>query len=186
MRVLAMATVAIGYHLIRGFGHAIYETFAVSCVAVLAGHAAALLVRFLRRGNGSHALIAALVAIAVLGTGIALALVLPHRSGPLAFVRVDELRHHRGEEVKLHGVVEAIERTAVGDEAVTRIHLGENGAQVVVEARGPLPDTLRERAEMVARGRLDGDVFVATEVLAKCPDTYQTPDGPVPAARFRN
>jgi cytochrome c-type biogenesis protein CcmE len=184
VRLIVMASVAISYDLTRGFGHSIYETFAMSCVAVIAGHAASTLLRFLRgdpKMKGAHTLAATLVLIAVLGTGILLALAQPH--GPLAFVRVDELRHHRGEEVKLHGIVQAIERTS-GD--VTRIHLGENGAEVVVEARGPLPDTLRERAEMVARGRLEKDVFVATEVLAKCPDTYQTPDGPVPAARFRN
>jgi cytochrome c-type biogenesis protein CcmE len=184
VRLIVMAGVALSYALTRGFGHSIYETFAMSCVAVIAGHAASLVVRFLRRDpkvEGAYAVAAALVLIAVLGAGIVLALARPR--GPLAFVRVDELRHHRGEEVKLHGIAQTIERTS-GD--VTRIHLTENGAEVLVEVRGPLPDTLRERAELVAHGRLDGDVFVATEVLAKCPDTYQTPDGPVPAARFRN
>jgi cytochrome c-type biogenesis protein CcmE len=188
VRVLVMTAVAVGYYLTRGFGHSIYETFAMSCVAVAGGHAASLVVRFLRRDPkvaSSHALAAAVVCIAVLGAGIALAVTRPHRGGPLPFVRVDELRDHRGDEVKLHGIVQRMERKVDGDDVVTRIHLAENGVEVVVEAHGPLPDTLRERAEMVARGTLDGDIFVATEVMAKCPDSYQTPDGPVPAARFR-
>ncbi len=37
----------------------------------------------------------------------------------------------------------------------------------------PLPDAFRDRSEVIARGRLDGKVFAAVEVLAKCPSKFK-------------
>ena len=51
-----------------------------------------------------------------------------------------------------------------------------------------MPDTFADRAELIATGRLvkrDGYVFEATDVIAKCPSTYNTKDGPKPASMFR-
>src|SRR5262245_11760837 len=56
--------------------------------------------------------------------------------------------------------------------------LEEKGTQLPVRYSGPRPDTLKDRAEVVARGRLvrDGDGWVldAHEVLAKCPSRYDS------------
>jgi len=41
---------------------------------------------------------------------------------------------------------------------------------------GILPDLFREGQSVIARGRIDGDVFVAEEVLAKHDETYMPPE----------
>jgi cytochrome c-type biogenesis protein CcmE len=61
--------------------------------------------------------------------------------------------------------------------------------RVAARIAGPVPDTFQDRAEVVATGTLthgnDGYLFDATDVMAKCPSTYQTASGPQPAAKFR-
>ncbi len=48
------------------------------------------------------------------------------------------------------------------------------GAALPVRLRGvELPDLFRDGAEVVVEGRLEGDRFVATQVLAKCPSKYE-------------
>ncbi|HEU4611201.1 MAG TPA: cytochrome c maturation protein CcmE [Kofleriaceae bacterium] len=42
----------------------------------------------------------------------------------------------------------------------------------------------RDRAEVVATGQWHGEVFVATELMAKCPDTYEPPKAR-PDTRYR-
>lgn len=105
-------------------------------------------------------------------------------AGPIQYRRVDEVMadpaRYRGRELKLHGYAERVQRGAV-----TEIVLAERGQRVTVRVKGSVPDTLAERAEVVARGELTDDGFVATEVMAKCPSTYNTAQGPKPAAQFR-
>jgi cytochrome c-type biogenesis protein CcmE len=51
----------------------------------------------------------------------------------------------------------------------------------IIEVRyaGVVPDTFKDRAEVVVKGTLDGDRFQASEISAKCPSKYQArPDGP--------
>lgn len=48
--------------------------------------------------------------------------------------------------------------------------------EVVVHTDRSLPDTFRDRSEVVARGTYDGRVFTATEVLAKCPSKFKAKD----------
>lgn len=45
-----------------------------------------------------------------------------------------------------------------------------------VRFSGILPDLFREGQSVIARGRLEGDVFVADEVLAKHDETYMPPE----------
>jgi len=53
------------------------------------------------------------------------------------------------------------------------------GKEVEVRYSGTVPDTFKDRAEIVAKGQLDGDRFDAREISAKCPSKYQArPDGP--------
>lgn len=51
----------------------------------------------------------------------------------------------------------------------------------VIEVRyaGTVPDTFKDRAEVVVKGTLDGNSFHASEISAKCPSKYSSrPDGP--------
>lgn len=48
---------------------------------------------------------------------------------------------------------------------------GQTELRVTTEA--PLPDTLKDESEVVARGYFDGANFAATEVLAKCPSKFK-------------
>ncbi len=54
------------------------------------------------------------------------------------------------------------------------------GALVEVSYAGTVPDTFKDRAEVVVKGRLiDAGHFTANEISAKCPSKYsQTLDGP--------
>ena len=45
-----------------------------------------------------------------------------------------------------------------------------------VRYAGILPDLFREGQSVIARGRIDGNVFVAEEVLAKHDETYMPPE----------
>lgn len=53
------------------------------------------------------------------------------------------------------------------------------GKQIEVLYSGTVPDTFKDRAEVVVKGKLDGNRFEASEISAKCPSKYQArPDGP--------
>ena len=45
--------------------------------------------------------------------------------------------------------------------------------EMTVHTEDPLPDTFKDRSEVVARGTYDGRSFEATEVLAKCPSKFK-------------
>ena len=55
----------------------------------------------------------------------------------------------------------------------TTFLISDGDSQVTITTDRPLPDTLVDDADVVARGRLEGDTFVATEVLAKCPSKFR-------------
>ena len=53
------------------------------------------------------------------------------------------------------------------------------GSQVEVRYSGTVPDTFKDRAEVVVKGTLADGRFEAREISAKCPSKYGTrPDGP--------
>lgn len=54
------------------------------------------------------------------------------------------------------------------------------GKELDVVYAGTVPDTFKDRAEVVVKGQLvDGNKFEAREISAKCPSKYQSrPDGP--------
>ena len=49
----------------------------------------------------------------------------------------------------------------------------DGSSEIRVLTDSVLPDTFRDRAEVVARGAFEGDVFVADQVLAKCPSKFK-------------
>ncbi|MDQ3751772.1 MAG: cytochrome c maturation protein CcmE [Actinomycetota bacterium] len=55
----------------------------------------------------------------------------------------------------------------------TSFAITDGSADVRVVTSEPLPDTFRDRSDVVARGRYDGSTFTASEVLAKCPSKFK-------------
>jgi cytochrome c-type biogenesis protein CcmE len=197
LRVVVGSAIAVAFFFTTGFG-SIVQTFAIGITVSLGGQAAVFAMRRLRGDTtigyvvlGGSALVAAAAAIFVVVIA----------KGPQEIVRfrtVDKLMEYPGGNVgpffKVHGFVEAgsIQRRVDAGETYTTFALEENGKRIAVEIRGPIPDTFRDGAEIVATGRLrrTGSVssdfmFAADEISAKCPSTYSTADGPRPATQFR-
>lgn len=196
LRVIVGATIAIVFFFTVGF-HSPVQLFAIGLVASLGSHAALIAVR---RISGDEKASFLILGACVLVAAAATVFVLIDRTNPevVRFRRVDQLMEYPGGNVgpffKVHGFVEAgsIQRTVKEGEPFTTFALQENGKRVPVELRGPTPDTFRDGAEVVATGHLrraggvsSEFVFVADELMAKCPSTYNTPDGPKPASQFR-
>ena len=59
------------------------------------------------------------------------------------------------------------------DGLTTAFTISDGATPLLVTTDRPLPDTLVNEADVVALGRLDGDSFVASEVLAKCPSKFK-------------
>nr|HET7859137.1 cytochrome c maturation protein CcmE [Caldimonas sp.] len=52
----------------------------------------------------------------------------------------------------------------------------DTAKSILVRYEGILPDLFKEGKGVVAQGRLEGDVFVAREVLAKHDENYMPPE----------
>ena len=55
----------------------------------------------------------------------------------------------------------------------TRFLISDGSADLMITTDRPVPDTLVDEADVVALGKLEGDTFVASEVLAKCPSKFK-------------
>ncbi len=55
------------------------------------------------------------------------------------------------------------------------------GKEINVRYAGTVPDTFKDRAEVVLKGKLKDGVFTAQEVSAKCPSKYEAKGGRSPA-----
>jgi cytochrome c-type biogenesis protein CcmE len=55
----------------------------------------------------------------------------------------------------------------------TTFALTDGDATLPVVTDTPLPDTFRDRSEVVATGSFDGRSFTASQVLAKCPSKFK-------------
>lgn len=55
----------------------------------------------------------------------------------------------------------------------SRFDLSDGKTTVTVATDVPLPDTLKDNSEVIARGALHGEVFKAVEVVAKCPSKFK-------------
>jgi len=85
--------------------------------------------------------------------------------------QVTEDRPAPTELFRLGGLVE--EGTLVKSEGeVARFAVTDGAESINVTYTGILPDLFREGQGMIATGKLEGDVFVATEVLAKHDEKY--------------
>ena len=83
---------------------------------------------------------------------------------------------HRGstpidESYRLNGTVVpgSIER----DGLTTTFTVTDGTNEIDVTTDAAVPDTFKDRSEVVARGSYDGSTFTAIEVLAKCPSKFK-------------
>jgi cytochrome c-type biogenesis protein CcmE len=99
------------------------------------------------------------------------------------YKHVDELMatpaEWSGKTLRVHGFVEAgsIQEKIVDQQTKRRFVLEYRGKRLTVEHQGPKPDTFKDLAEVVAKGKVveedGGYVLQATELTAKCPSKYQ-------------
>ena len=116
----------------------------------------------------------AIIAVAVVG----LLLWAMNRPGAAAFYLTTTEISDQGatpgaEEVRVNGNVVAGSVRTEGLETTFAITDGDT--QVTVHTDRPLPDSFRDDAatEVVVRGSYNGELFVASEVLAKCPSKFK-------------
>ena len=55
----------------------------------------------------------------------------------------------------------------------TSFKLTDGDTEIDVVTDVAVPDTFKDRSEVVARGSYDGSTFTAVEVLAKCPSKFK-------------
>ncbi|HET6613005.1 MAG TPA: cytochrome c maturation protein CcmE [Kofleriaceae bacterium] len=84
-----------------------------------------------------------------------------------------------GQTLRVHGFVEAgsIHEAIVGQNTKRDFVLTYKGSRLLVRSEGPKPDTFKDLAEVVAKGKILDEgghyVLAATELSAKCPSKYQ-------------
>lgn len=76
-----------------------------------------------------------------------------------------------GQAYRLNGTVVpgSIEQNGL----TTDFTVTDGKTDIDVTTESPVPDTFKDRAEVVARGGYDGSTFTAVEVLAKCPSKFK-------------
>jgi cytochrome c-type biogenesis protein CcmE len=185
LRLVVASAIGIAALLTIGLG-SVLQTLMIGLTMSFGSQTAVLVARVLD-GDTKVSIAHTMVWFALAGAAATIAIVVaPEVKGPILYLEVNELvqspLEHLDRPRKLHGFVELMKSR-------TSFVVHKDGKRLQVQLRGPAPELLQDRAEIVATGRLQrqGDelVFVADEVIAKCPDTYQTPEGPRPAAEFR-
>lgn len=76
-----------------------------------------------------------------------------------------------GEVFRLGGLVEIGTLVRGAGETVS-FNVTDGGASIPVRFTGVLPDLFEEGQGMIGTGRMEGDTFVATEILAKHDENY--------------
>jgi cytochrome c-type biogenesis protein CcmE len=116
----------------------------------------------------------AIIAVTVVG----LLLWATNRPGSTAFYLTTSEVSQQGattgaEEVRVNGNV--VEGTVQREGLETSFTITDGSTQVIVHTDRPLPDAFRDdpNTEVVARGSYDGEIFNASEVLAKCPSKFK-------------
>lgn len=76
-----------------------------------------------------------------------------------------------GKRLQLHGFARDVQRSGTRDFA---FDVEWNGKRIGATYAGIVPDTFKEGAEVVVKGRLQSDSHLAsTEIVAKCPSKYE-------------
>ena len=119
------------------------------------------------------------VAIALLLLGVATALILTAFEDNIVFfyspTDLAEKKIADGRRLRLGGLVVEGSVKKAGD-AVTLFRVTDLKTQIAVSYKGLLPDLFREGQGVVAEGRLEAGVFMASDVLAKHDETYMPPE----------
>lgn len=86
----------------------------------------------------------------------------------------------QGKRLQLHGFVADLRQRP--DSLDYKFQVENNGKVITARYTGVVPDTFKNGAEVVLKGRLDGDAFDVEPngVMAKCPSKY-TPQSAVSA-----
>lgn len=115
-----------------------------------------------------------LAILAAAGLAAALVAVALQRNVSYLYTPSEVLRGEAGQHARfrLGGMVAggSFQRTPGSMQA--RFEVDDGDARLPVQYTGILPDLFREKQAVVATGRMQGDVFVAEEVLAKHDETY--------------
>jgi len=127
-----------------------------------------------------------IASLAVVGGALALVLVSTASSAMEFYKHVDEVAPAQarwvGKPLELHGFVEpgTVQKHLDRDHQRMEYKFSELncGQRVDVFYAGTIPDTFKDGAEVVVKGKLAGDGFHATEVMAKCPSKYSATEAP--------
>ncbi len=120
------------------------------------------------------------VVVGLAGLGIAAALVLSAFNSNMVFfysptqVKNNEAPVNRA--FRLGGLVKQGSLQRQQDGLTVHFLVTDNAETIEVTYKGILPDLFKEGQGMVAQGKLDGGMFVASEVLAKHDETYMPPE----------
>lgn len=172
IRIAVASAILISFHFTRGFGSTLH-VFVMAFAASLSSQGVAFAVKMIagktersRRSllllTGCVVLVAASVMFVVLDKQFAA----PNAPSPVVRGLLD---------------ISTLKRSGETYELV----IIDGDRRIPIHYRGVLSDQVRDRAEILARGHWKGEVFVATELRAKCPTTYDTPSKPQPAAEYR-
>lgn len=98
------------------------------------------------------------------------------RPGATAFYMTPTELHEMGttpadEGFRLNGTV--VPGSIEQDGLTTAFALTDGSTTIDVVTEVAVPDTFKDRSEVVARGSYDGDTFHAVEVMAKCPSKFK-------------
>ncbi|PZO64689.1 MAG: cytochrome c biogenesis protein CcmE [Pseudoxanthomonas suwonensis] len=117
-----------------------------------------------------------LVVAIVAAAGLAAALVATalQRNVSYLYTPSEVLRGEAGQHARfrLGGMVAAGSFQRAPGSMQARFEVDDGDARLPVQYTGILPDLFREKQAVVATGRMQGEVFVAEEVLAKHDETY--------------
>jgi cytochrome c-type biogenesis protein CcmE len=118
-----------------------------------------------------------LATLAVVAAALTGMMYMTLRDGTQYYKHVDEVMIDpaawHGKQMQLHGFVAAIERKRNSLEY--RFNVQSNGSVVQARYTGVVPDTFKDGAEVVLKGRLSADGFHVDRngVMAKCPSKYE-------------
>ncbi|MBX7080712.1 MAG: cytochrome c maturation protein CcmE [Nannocystaceae bacterium] len=101
----------------------------------------------------------------------------PPSPGVLEYLEADELgAAHRGQRVRVHGVVTTDPILGKPGGGGYRFVMAKGDARVTVEYHGVLPDRFQAKLEVVVTGTLsaDGSTLASDDLVAKCPETYES------------
>jgi len=169
IRVGIASAIMLAFYLTRGFSSKL-ETFVMAFAAALAAQGVAFAVKLAVGDQPRSGRAAALLG----GCAIAVA-------ASIAFIVVDKTEVER--KTGARGILDM--STMRHDRDTHEFVIVDGAKRITVRHIGPLPDQLRDRTEIIVKGQWRDGVFVASELMAKCPSTYPSPNGPVPASQYR-